>query len=86
MKFKAKDRVRDRNTLLTGEVVVVYPDWESVRIGSDKEAWFNGLEYKPTTKNQPWYRVIVSGGGSIVSPEEFLEAEGRGGGGNGQKT
>lgn len=73
MKFKTKDHVIDKNTLLTGKVVIVYPDWASVRTGSDKEAWFKGLEYRPSTKNQPWYRILIDGGGAIISPEEFLE-------------
>ncbi len=74
MKFKTKDHVMDKNTLLTGKVVTVCLDWASVRTGSDSEAWFNGLEYRPSTKDQPWYRVLIDGGGVIISPEEFLEA------------
>lgn len=72
-KFKLAQWVTDQHGNL-GVITDIALIWSEVSgVGPDRDAWYADQERPASTKNQPWYTLLVEPAGSVLVAEEHLK-------------
>jgi heat shock protein HspQ len=71
MEAKIGNYVQTEGHSLVGRVYAKYHNFSET---SEDDEWFNGLSIKPdiSKKTQPWYSILVEGGGAILTWEDDI--------------